>query len=106
MLELTVQKEHSDRTIVLNVKGILDISTVHLFEAYIQEIENIEELIIDFSNLEFIDSTGIGMIMEAIYLSQEKQFVIKLKGIEEPIHSILETVGLFKVLEAVQGEVV
>jgi anti-anti-sigma factor len=105
-LELTVQKECLDEKVVLNIKGILDISTAHVFENYIQGIENVKELVIDFSNLEFIDSTGIGMIMEAIYLSQEKQFVIKLTGIHEPIYSILETVGLFKVLEAVQGEVV
>ncbi|MBA2875232.1 STAS domain-containing protein [Thermaerobacillus caldiproteolyticus] len=105
-MTLAVQREYSNGTVVLKIKGILDISTAHLFETYIQEIEDIEELIVDFSNLEFIDSTGIGAIMEVIYLSKEKQFLIKLRGINQQIYDILETVGLFKVLEAVQGEVV
>ena len=65
-----------------------------------------ETLIIDFSGLEFIDSTGIGSIMNAIYLSQEKGFKLQLKGVDELTHTVFEMVGLYQILEALQGEVV
>jgi anti-anti-sigma factor len=105
-MALDVQMEFSNETAFLKVQGILDISTTHLLEEYIQKIADVKELIIDFSGLEFIDSTGIGAIMEIIYRSQEKQFRIKLEGMDKQIYEILETVGLFKVLEMIQGRAV
>ena len=105
-MALDVQMEFSNETAFLKMQGILDISTTHLLEEYIQKIADVKELIIDFSGLEFIDSTGIGAIMEIIYCSQEKQFRIKLEGMDKQIYEILETVGLFKVLETIQGRAV
>jgi anti-anti-sigma factor len=103
-MELSIQKESLNGTTILKIHGILDISTGGVFERFIQETENIQELIIDFSNLEFIDSTGVGLILEIIHLSQEKQFTIHFLGIKEEIREIFETIGLFKVLEALQRD--
>jgi anti-anti-sigma factor len=105
-MALDVQMEFSNEKAFLKVQGILDISTTYLLEEYIQKIADVKELIIDFSGLEFIDSTGIGAIMEIVYRSQEKQFRIKLEGMDKQIYEILETVGLFKVLEMIQGRAV
>jgi anti-anti-sigma factor len=105
-MALDVRMEISDETAFLKIQGILDISTTHLLEEYIWKIADVKELIIDFSGLEFIDSTGIGAIMEMIYRSQEKRFRIKLEGMDRQIYEILETVGLFKMLEMVQGRAV
>jgi anti-anti-sigma factor len=102
-MSLDIQMEFANETVFLKIQGVLDISTSYLLEEYIQKIADAKELIIDFSGLEFIDSTGIGAIMEIIYRSQEKQFRIKLEGIDTQIYEILETIGLFKVLETVQG---
>ncbi|MBA2870384.1 anti-anti-sigma factor [Anoxybacillus calidus] len=101
-MALSIQKESSNGTTVLKIHGILDISTAFILEQFIQELENVRELIIDFSNLEFIDSTGVGVIIEFIYLSQEKNFTIRFQGIDEQTYEIFETIGLFKVLEAFQ----
>lgn len=69
---LTVQKEIQDQSLTLYIKGVLDISTAHVFHAHFNEIGNFQVLTIDFSYLEFIDSSGIGEIIDLIYLSQEK----------------------------------
>ena len=106
MDDLTVKKEVKDLTTILRIKGILDISTTNRIDPFLDEIEKIEMLIIDFSELEFMDSTGIGSIINAIHLSQEKGFKLKLQGINELTHSVLETVGLYQILNAIQGEVV
>jgi anti-anti-sigma factor len=105
-MTLTVEKEVQELTITLKLNGILDISTTNLIDPYLEEIVDIETLIIDFSGLEFIDSTGIGSIMNAIYLSQEKNFKLQLKGVDELTHTVFEMVGLYQILEAFKGEVV
>ncbi|CAH0346425.1 STAS domain-containing protein [Bacillus sp. CECT 9360] len=104
-MSLIVEKETQGSTIILKVTGYLDISTTNVIQPYLEISDEIDTLIFDFSNLEFIDSTGIGTIIEAIYLSQEGKFNIQFHGLNEATYEIFETVGLFNILEAVQGEV-
>ncbi|MFD2679173.1 STAS domain-containing protein [Bacillus seohaeanensis] len=105
-MELLVKKEVKGSTITFILEGILDITTANVMDPYLAEIDSIEVLVIDLSQLEFLDSTGIGSLMNAIYLSQEKDFKIKLQGIDELTDQIFETVGLYQILKAMQGEVV
>jgi anti-anti-sigma factor len=104
-MELTIKKEITGSTTVFYLNGILDISTTNAIDPHLEEIADIDVLVLDLSGLEFIDSTGIGLIMNTIYLSQEKQFKVKLQGIDELTHQVFEMVGLYQVLETVQGEV-
>ncbi|OIK09984.1 STAS domain-containing protein [Bacillus sp. MUM 13] len=103
-MSLTVNKEIFQTTVILKIIGILDISTINGILPFLELGNEVDKLIFDFSDLEFIDSTGIGIIIEAIYQSQEANFTIEIKGLDEETHEILETVGVFKILEAIQGE--
>jgi anti-anti-sigma factor len=105
LMNLMINKEVINSTTIFKLEGMLDISTANVIQSCLDEINKIDSLIVDFSGLEFIDSTGIGAIMNAIYLSQEKGFRLKLQGINELTHEVFETVGLYKILEVMQGEV-
>ncbi|MGO4888399.1 STAS domain-containing protein [Anaerobacillus sp. MEB173] len=106
-MNLTVGKEVAKSTVILRIKGILDISTNNVIDPYLDELdENVKILIIDFSELEFIDSTGIGSIMNVIHLAQEKSFHLKFQGINELTHQVFETIGIYHILEVLQGEVI
>ncbi|WP_096199940.1 STAS domain-containing protein [Bacillus sp. FJAT-45350] len=105
-MSLTVMKEKKASILTLSIKGILDISTNNVLDPYLEEIEDsLEELIIDFSGIEFMDSTGLGSIINAIHLSEEKNFKLNLQGVNELTDQIFEMVGLYQILEAIQGEV-
>lgn len=104
-MELSVNKVFQDTVLFLEIKGILDISTSNLMEQHLESINNIEMVVLDFTKLEFIDSTGIGAILNAVYLSQQKNFKLKMQGIDELTNEIFETVGLYRIMEALQGEV-
>lgn len=103
---LTIEKEVQNVTAILKIKGLIDITTTNIIDLYMDDIGNVETVLIDFSSLEFIDSTGIGSIMNAIYLSKEKNFKLKLQGIDEITNEVFETVGLYDILEAFDGEVI
>ncbi|WP_108671428.1 STAS domain-containing protein [Peribacillus acanthi] len=102
---LQIEKEVQELTVILKLKGILDISTTGTVTAILEDLQGIELLIFDFTNLDFLDSTGIGAILNAIHLSQERGFTIRLHGVNGLINHILETVGLYQLLGAIQGEV-
>ncbi|MCH1625052.1 STAS domain-containing protein [Ferdinandcohnia quinoae] len=102
---LTISKACNETTLTLFLEGILDISTANVIDPYLEELDGINTLIIDFSKLEFIDSTGIGSIMGAIFMSKEKGLKLKFQGEDELTKQVLETVGLYDILNTVQGEV-
>jgi len=99
---LTVHTNVQDSAMVMKLKGTLDISTSHVIDPYLAAIDEINKLLIDFSDLEFIDSTGIGSIMSAIYLSKAKGFKLVFAGVNEITHHVFETVGLYQIMEALQ----
>ncbi|WEG12465.1 STAS domain-containing protein [Pullulanibacillus sp. KACC 23026] len=104
-MELSIQKEIKDTTTILHLDGILDITTTNLIELHLQVLEeDIQLLVFNFTSLEFLDSTGIGSIINAIHLSQEKQFKLKFEGVNEITNEVFEMVGIYKILEALQGE--
>jgi len=102
---LTIGKEIKNKTLTLFLEGILDITTANVIDPFLEEASDIDTLIIDFSKLEFIDSTGIGSIMNAIYLSKDKGFKLRLQGEDDLTRQVLDTVGLYEMLYALQEEV-
>ncbi|MGG4036596.1 STAS domain-containing protein [Bacillus ginsengihumi] len=103
---LAIKKELEGSTVILSLHGVLDISTTNQIDSYLENLEKIDVFVFDFSELEFIDSTGIGSILNAIYLSQDYDFKIRLQGISEMTHQVFEMVGLYQIVNAFHGEVV
>lgn len=103
---LTIHTTQSNSSHKIRLDGALDISTIDILNENIQKLERISSLEIDFSGLKFIDSTGIGAILKLIYESQTQGFVLHFQGMDENIKDIFETVGVFRVLEALQRGVV
>jgi anti-anti-sigma factor len=106
-MDLIVTQQKNDSTTIFKIKGTLDISTTNLIEPHLKKLDDdVRNLLFDFSELEFIDSTGIGSIIDAIHLSQEKNFRIQFQNVNEETEQIFDILGLYEILKAVQGEVV
>jgi anti-anti-sigma factor len=104
-VSLLVDIQHQGTRVILKVKGIMDITTLDIFSEAIDQLpENLSRLTLDFGDMEFIDSTGIGAIIELIYMANEMGFSIDLQGIDEQTNQIFEIVGLYQILEALQKE--
>jgi anti-anti-sigma factor len=103
---LTVETQKTESTYSIVVEGVLDIATVDIFHERVDRLEeeDFSVLIVDFSKLLFIDSTGIGAVLRAIYLSRDKGFTVQLEGMSENIKDILKTVGVMRILATLQKE--
>jgi anti-anti-sigma factor len=103
---LIAETQRNDGVYSIVLEGILDIATVDIFHERVDHLEeeDISILIVDFSKLLFVDSTGIGATLRAIYLSRDKGFTVQLEGMSENIKEIFETVGVMRILEALQKE--
>jgi len=100
MVQIHHYKQAGKHQIV--VEGVLDIFSIDAFDQALEQLEEITSLSIDLSGLQFIDSTGIGGILRAVYLSHEKRFAIELNGMNSEIREMFETVGVMRVMDALR----
>jgi anti-anti-sigma factor len=103
---LTIHSELKGTSYSVQLEGELDIATVDTVNEHIDLMEQVQysSILIDFTKLVFIDSTGIGAILRVIYLARDKGFSVKLEGMNSNINEIFETVGVMRVLKALQKE--
>ena len=59
MAGLRIAKEQQDGAVVVTVAGELDISNAAELEAEVHDLAGDSRLVIDLSDLEFVDSTGL-----------------------------------------------
>ncbi|MDQ0352526.1 anti-sigma B factor antagonist/stage II sporulation protein AA (anti-sigma F factor antagonist) [Alkalibacillus filiformis] len=100
---IRVEKQLQGEICTLYVNGVLDYSTMDPFDKEIRSIDcNIRQVVVNFENLSFIDSTGLGSIVNLVHEASDKQFNVFLEGINEEINDLFETVGVYKIIESLQ----
>jgi anti-anti-sigma factor len=101
---LTVTSERVDTTLTLIISGVLDYSTIFNFNEIIGDLNGIGRIVMDFSNMEFIDSTGIGSVLDVVHLGSENQVLLEFIGLNDAVREVFETIGVFQILETLRKE--
>ncbi len=84
---------------LVEIKGDLDIYAEDEFRDFIGlEIENIDkDLIIDIADLDYLDSTGLGLFMKIYRLINEKGHTVKIINPKENILKLFKITDLTEV---------
>lgn len=96
--------------IVVGIKGDLDLKTsTPLREALEQLIMRYPDrhLLLDLSEVEFVDSSGLGVILGRYRRLQETGRTLSLVGVRSSVRAVLELAGIdsiISVTDAVRGE--
>ncbi|PYE48828.1 STAS domain-containing protein [Paenibacillus barcinonensis] len=99
-LQVETVFEESEYTIML--KGLVDYSTIDQFSFH--PPEQTSQITLDLSEVEFIDSTGIGTILSVIHYAGERQIGVEFEGLNDATQELFETLGVFKIMEALLRE--
>jgi anti-anti-sigma factor len=97
------RREAKGSAITLEVIGILDYATIGIFHTGLPELKGYSSILIDCTRLEFTDSTGIGAILEVMHMAHEHNLHFEIIGLSEEVEAIFETMGVFQIIEALQG---
>lgn len=89
---------------VFKLNGVLDYSTVDTFDFFNKTKEFVTELEIDFSELDFIDSTGIGAILSILHSASSLNAKVSFVGMSEDTKRLFETIGVFEIKKSLLGE--
>lgn len=98
-LIIDLKTEKQGEVLVYKLRGSLDLSTSPSVRAALMEAagEGTHDIIVDLTNLEFIDSTGLGALIGAHRRALEHQGKVRLAVGDGPIGRLLNITGLIRI---------
>jgi len=80
--------------------GEIDVSNAHLFKQQLEaaQAEKRQDITIDLSELDYIDSTGLGVIIGAYGSVKKEGLVVKVQNPKDNVKKLLNISGLDKIL--------
>ena len=96
-MEITLKKMNNNGLYV-KASGKLDIDSSAEYGMKIKdELDDVNELVLDFSNITYVASIGLRVLLE-LYQQMSKQGSIKLINVQEPVLNVLKMTGFNKFL--------
>ena len=95
---MTIEKFFSNNVTTIKINGRLDTTTAPELEAVIDEcVEGTQELLMDFSDLEYVSSAGLRVILKAQKLMNARGSM-KLVNVNETIMEVFDITGFADIL--------
>lgn len=103
MNKFTVKHQSAEAVNRLYLSGELDLSTAPQLRSEVEPLlkRKGEELILNFRSLDYIDSTGIGVIISILKACEREQMVFKVEEIQPNIKRLFDLTGISKFLKQV-----
>lgn len=95
------QTEKEDNIIYLTLSGEVDVYTASNLKETLIPLTEIKgkELIVDLSNVQYIDSTGLGIFIGALKSTHNFGSSIKLVGLTDRVRRLFKITGLDEVID-------
>lgn len=94
---MEIKKEINGKTLTVSVSGRLDTSTAPELEKQLGDLAGVDDLILDFDNLEYISSAGLRVILKAQKI-MNKQGSMKLVNVNDCVMEIFDITGFSDIL--------
>jgi len=98
-MNLDLKEKIEKEKTILELKGELDIFSSPTFKEKLYGIiENSQnDIILDLSEISYIDSTGLGVFVGALKKAKQKNLNIKLRNLKPNVKKVFSITGLDKV---------
>ena len=95
---MTIEKNLNGAELNVKVAGRLDTTTAPELEASLKEsFEGLTKLVLDFSELEYLSSAGLRVLLQA-QKTMNKQGEMIIRNVNETINEIFEVTGFIDIL--------
>ncbi|MDQ0207699.1 STAS domain-containing protein [Alkalicoccobacillus murimartini] len=97
MIDFSTEKK--EETLYIELHGDLDIDGTEKIENELVPIlEKQKEIFLDFSDVPFVDSSGIGLLIHLIESLKEQHITIKLYNIREDVLSVFTILQVSEII--------
>jgi anti-sigma B factor antagonist len=102
-LDLTIRVTENGSTRCVRLGGSCDLATAPGLRQTLHELHppEVSEVVLDVSDLEFIDSTGLGVVLGAMRRLREGGGSLSIAGAQGIVRRVLEITDLDKVIPMV-----
>ena len=95
---MNIDKLVEDKKMTLKLSGRLDTTTAPDLDAAINEqVDSIDELLMDFTDLEYISSAGLRVLLSA-QKKMGKKGGMTLTGVQDTVMEVFEVTGFADIL--------
>lgn len=97
---MNITKTYNGKELTIEIEERIDTVTAPEFENEINdEIGNFDSLILDFTNLEYISSAGLRVLIATQKKLKPEDIPIVIKNVNDPISEIFRMSGFDKILK-------
>lgn len=98
-INLVVETNEAGPWTVLALEGEIDLYTAPKLKEQISTLVGREraQIVVDLSRVNFLDSTGLGVLIGGLKRAREKGGELALAGPSDPVRKVLSITGLDKV---------
>jgi anti-anti-sigma factor len=105
--DFAVERSDGEDRIVVAVRGDVDLGTVDaLSQALEQATRGGGQVVIDMTDVTFLDSTGVRVLVEAYRSAQRSGGALYVRGARHWVARVLEVTGVARLLTMPNAEVV
>ena len=96
---MTINVERDFELVTLEITGRLDATTAPNLEAVINELsEDTKELVFDMSELEYISSAGIRVLLGAYKKMNRNQGIMRIEKANDIVYEVFDMTGLAEMI--------
>jgi anti-anti-sigma factor len=97
--ELSIRTSREGSTATVAAEGEIDLSTVdELRSAVTAAADGVDNLLLDLTEVEFIDSAGLGGLLELRSTLRSRSVTLQISAGEGPVRQAMEITGLSELL--------
>ena len=97
---MTINVERDFELVTLEITGRLDTTTAPNLETVVRELsEDTKELVFDMSEVEYISSAGIRVLLSSYKKMNSNQGIMRIEKANDMVREVFEMTGLSQLLE-------
>ncbi len=100
MIIMNITKDYNGKELTLSVEGRIDtITSQELDNEIHNELNNFDSLIIDCTDLEYISSAGLRVLIATQKILKAENIPLVIKNVSAPVNEIFRMSGFNKILQ-------
>ena len=97
---MTINVERDYELVTLEITGRLDTTTAPNLESVINELyKDSKELVLDMSEIEYISSAGVRVLLEAYKKMKSNQGIMRIEKANEIVLEVFKMTGLYNMIQ-------
>lgn len=94
---MKIDKVFNGNNLTITIDGRLDTNTAPELEKEVETLEGVQNLILDFKNLDYISSAGLRIVL-ALQKTMNNKGSMTIKNVKDEIKEIFEMTGFSDIL--------